>query len=105
MLALVAYREVSQLKTSVRNAHYPNVIAVVRKECQGNAAHDYAAACVKPAYDYFLTNFDANSGEFSNSLQAFKAARYLSPVLLSELRPSPNNVDVMNSSHLFCSSN
>ena len=40
MLALVAYREVSQLKTSVRNAHYPNVIAVAREECQGNAAHE-----------------------------------------------------------------
>ena len=45
MLALVAYREVSQLKTSVRNAHYPNVIAVAREECQGNAAHEQLLRC------------------------------------------------------------
>ena len=102
MLVLVAYREISQLKSSVRNAHYPNVIAVAREESQGNVAHEqllvnYATACVKPAYDYFLTKFDATSGELSKSLLAFKAARYFSPVMMNELRPSPNDLDAIMS--------
>ena len=40
MLVLVPYREISQLKSSVRNAHYPNVVAVAREESQGNVTHE-----------------------------------------------------------------
>ena len=101
VLALSAYREISQLHNSVRIAHYPNVMAVAREESQGNAAHEqmlvnYAAACVKPAYDYFLSKFDATTGELCKTLAAFKAARYFSPVTMNELRPSPNDLDALS---------
>ena len=57
---------------------------------------NYAAACVKPAYDYFLSKVDATTGELCKTLAAFKAARYFSPVTVNELRPSPNDLDALS---------
>ena len=52
---------------------------------------------MKPAYA-FQKKFDPVHGELRNTLQAFKAARYCSPVQLHELKPtdSLNTFPFMN---------
>ena len=81
--------------------HYPNVNALAKQESGGNATHekqliDYANSCAIPAYDYFEEKFDAQTGDLKVAVQAFKAARYFSPMQLNELKPTPNDIDSLN---------
>ena len=44
----------------------------------------YATACVQPGLDYFNKMFDSN---LKDTLMAFKAARYFSPLRLKDIQP------------------
>ena len=97
-LVLTAYREISTLHSVVANQHYPNVMAIAKKESAGNSSNEqllirYAKNCVTPAYEYFTEKFDFNNGEFKVILSAFKAARYFSPSQMDEIRPTPADMD------------
>ena len=81
-LALIAYREISKLKSSVSCEHYPNINAIARYESKGNASHEQqlislAKVCVQ--HDYFKQKFDMDSGELKDTVAAFKAARFSLP--------------------------
>ena len=96
-LSLVAYQQLSMLYASVSNQHYPNVVAVVKAEAKGNAAHEqqlinYSKACVQPAYDYFHLKFN---NDLKPVLDAFKAAHLFSPSNLHELKPSAADIDCL----------
>ena len=96
-LALIAYREISKLKSSVSCEHYPNINAIARYESKGNASHEQqlislAKVCVQPAHDYFKQKFDMDSGELKDTLAVFKAARFFSPTQLDELKPRTEDI-------------
>ena len=61
-LVLSAYKEIQQLRASIRNEYYPNVVAVARKLSTTSTQCDqllrYAKNCIKPGYEYFNTKFD-----------------------------------------------
>ena len=64
---------------------FPNVNAVARQLAGGNAAHEqqlttYAARCVDPAFEYFSAKFD---NDLQTAMQAFKVARFFSPIKIS----------------------
>ena len=64
-------------------------------EANGNPVNEqqllnYADACVKPAYDYFVCKFDL---DLKPAMKAFKAAHLFSPSKISAMRPSPSDVD------------
>ena len=87
-LALVAYQRVSLLYSHISSQHYPNVAAIAKLLVEGNATCEsqltaYAKACCVPAYAYFREKFD---GDLKHIVCAFKAAHYLSPSKVSELK-------------------
>ena len=94
-LALVAYQQISLLYSHVSLEHYPNVDAVTKLLASGNSTHEkqliaYAKACSIPAYAYFKEKFD---NDLRPIVLAFKAARYLSPSKVNELKPTADDVN------------
>ncbi len=76
-LVLVAYQRLSLLYSHISSEHYPNVDAVAKLLSRGNSAHErqlitYAKAC------------------------CVKAARYLSPSKVNELKPTAVDIDSLN---------
>ena len=58
LLALTAYRHLSELQSTIMCEYYPNVNALAKQESKGNSSHErqlveYTKNCVKPAHDYF----------------------------------------------------
>ena len=77
--------------------HYLNVAAVAKAEANGNASReqqllDYSKACVQPAYDHFYLKFN---NDLEPVLDAFKAARLISPFKFHELKPSATVIDCL----------
>lgn len=96
-LALKCYEILNTLTAAVRVQHYPNLQAVAQKLSGGNAIVqqqmvDYGKACVAPGLQYFHDKF---SGELSESVAAFKAARLVSPQKMVEIQPSAQDIDAM----------
>jgi len=50
----------------------------------------YATACVQPGLDYFNQMFDSN---LKDTLMAFKATRYFSPLWLKDIQPDVQALD------------
>ena len=93
-LALVAYQRLSVLYSHISSQHYPNVAAMAKLLAEGNATHEsqliaYAKACLVPAYAYFRQKFD---GDLKHIVGAFKAARYLAPSKVTELKPTAADI-------------
>ena len=96
-LALMAYECVHCLYAHITTEYFPNVSAVAKHLVNGNQTHeqqliDYAKECVKPAYSYFRSKFD---NDLKVSMEAFKAARYFSPLKLAELQPTAADLDAL----------
>ena len=96
-LALMAYECVRCLYAHITTEYFPNVSAVAKHLVNGNQTHeqqliDYAKECVKPAYSYFRSKFD---NDLKVSMEAFKAARYFSPLKLAELQPTAADIDAL----------
>lgn len=94
-LALSAYEHVKALYSHVTLEHYPNTAAVAKQLAAGNVAHEgqlmaYAKNCVTEAYDYFRSKFES---ELNSAMEAFKAARYLSPAKVNSLKPNTSDID------------
>ena len=99
-LVLQCYEELSKVSASFSTAYYPNTKAIARSTAEesGNPAYeqillDYATECIEPAKSYFEEKFDAVSGEFSQLVSAFKAARLFSPYKVHEMKPTTAAVD------------
>ena len=94
-LALQAYEFVNTVLASIQSAHFPNVSAVARQLCPGNAVAqrpwgDYALECVQPGFDYIVHIFGTT---LKDAVAAFKAARLFSPHKVQEIQPSASSVD------------
>ena len=97
-LAVSAYQQISKLYSTIECEHYPNVMALAKHESNGNSLHEqqlvrYAKECVKTAYEYFNSKFDLASGDLKDTVLAFRAARYLVPSMLNELKPTVNDIE------------
>ena len=71
------------------------MLAVAKHLPIGNATHEqqlltYAENCVTPTYLYFQSKFD---NELKPAVEAFKAARYVSPSKVNELKPDASDID------------
>lgn len=80
-LALETYECINALYIAITTKHMPNVKAMAKHEANGNSVNeklllDYADACVKPAYDYFILKFDK---DLKPAIKVFKATRLFSP--------------------------
>ena len=98
-LALVTYQSIRSLYAHIDSLHFPNVTAVAEQLAGGSCMHEqqlnaYARTCIDPAYAYFRAKFD---NDLQPALQVLRAARYFSPVTTSELKPSTNDLDILQS--------
>ena len=64
----------------MRNLHFPNCSAVIRKIANRNIALQrkskvYAMVCVLPAYDHFTSKFLINGDQLQPAVEIFKAAQ------------------------------
>lgn len=96
-LAVHVYEELQALHNHIWVHHYPNMLAVAKHLAIGNATHEqqlltYAENCVTPTYLYFQSKFD---NELKPAVEAFKAARYVSPSKVNELKPDASDIDSM----------
>ena len=94
-LALKAYEEISLLRSTISNEHYPNVLAVANEVAGGVPSHKnqliaYAKACVKPAFDYFNSKFGT---DLEKAVSAFKYAHFFDPVKIVEIKPSASDIE------------
>ena len=109
-LVVDAYEKIETVRAAIRAGHTPNVNAVARRLCNSSDRSlllgvfrpsrsrgststsqalqqniiQYATACVQPELDYFNKMFDSN---LKDTLMAFKAARYFSPLRLKDIQP------------------
>ena len=109
-LVVDAYEKIETVRAAIRTGHTPNVNAVARRLCNSSDRSlllgvfhpsrsrgststsqalqqniiQYATACVQPGLDYFNKMFDSN---LKDTLMAFKAARYFSPLQLKDIQP------------------
>ena len=88
----MAYQHLSLLYAT---EHYPNVFAVAQHLSGGNPSREqqaiaYAKACCNAAYSYFKEKFD---NDLQPLVSAFKAALYLSPSRINELKPTAIDMD------------
>ncbi len=94
-LALVAYERLSVLYSHISLDHYPNVVAVAKHLSVGHSIREqqlirYAKGCAVPAYSYFEEKFDK---DLRPTVLAFKPARYFSPSIVNELKPTALDSD------------
>ena len=64
-LALYAYEFMNTVLASIQSAHFPNISAVARQLCPGNALAqrqwgEYAVECVWPGFDYIERMYQYN---------------------------------------------
>ena len=98
-LALTCYETISTLNNEARQAHNPNLKAIVQQLSSGDTQmeqqlHDYAKSCVQPGITYYFRQLTESMKE---PLSAFKAARLFSPSKLHEMRPSIDTIDSLRS--------
>ena len=96
-LALKCHEVVSTLTAGIHVQHYPNLHAVAQKLTGSNLPLkqqwiDYGKVCVATGLQYFLDKF---SGELSESLAAFKAARLVCPQKMVEMQSNSQDIDAM----------
>ena len=94
-LVLVCYEEIKKLRSVIQTAHYPNVDAITANLAPGNPGAQQqmvsqVLSCVKGGLDYFQEKFGNDS---ISPLNAFRAARYLSPSKVNEIQPSTSDID------------
>ena len=95
-LAFNCHEIVSTLFVGIHVEHYPNLLAVAEVVSNGRPTLkqqwiDYGKACVAPGFQYFNAKFSA-SGELSDSMAAFKAARLLWPQKMLEMQPTSQDI-------------
>ena len=93
-LAVHVYEQLQALQNHIWVHHYLIVLAVAKHLAIGNATHEqqlliYGENCVTPAYLYFQSKFD---NELKPAVEAFKAARYVSPSKVNELKPNASDI-------------
>ena len=93
-LVLSAYKEIQQLRASIRNEYYPNVVAVARRLSTASTQCDqlvrYAKNCIKPGYEYFNTKFDE---DLSITLSMFKCLRLFDPSFVADAHPVCEDIE------------
>ena len=97
-LSLSAYECVRSLYAHIGIREFSNTNAVARQLAGGNLVHEqqlrtYASGCVDSAFDYFHTKFD---NDLETAMQAFKVARFFSPMKISELKPAASDLDALD---------
>ena len=97
-LVFSVYEEISNLRATIHNEHYPNVFAISRhlasksntSEADYSQMITYSKSCIQPGYDYFEKKFREDLAE---PLSVFKCARIFDPVKVIDLKPSVSDVD------------
>ena len=94
-LVLICYEEIKKLRAVIQLGHYPNVNAIAAEIAPGNPAVQqqlilYALGCVKDGLEYFQQKF---GNDATSPLNAFRAARYMSPSKMDEIQPSASDID------------
>ena len=96
-LALNCYEAISALNVAARQVHYPNSEAVVRNVFSESDMEEeliqYTKSCVQPGVTYY---FNQLATSMKGSLEAFKAARFFSPVKVQQIRPSVPALDALS---------
>ena len=98
-LVLSAYEQISALHSHISTAYYPNVNTLASQLSEGVPSRkqqllSYAEQCVTPAYTYFRDKFEKY---IKPIVDAFKAARFLNPSKMNELKPTAANIDALKS--------
>ena len=96
-LVLICYGEIKKLRAVIQTGHYPNVNAVAADLAPGNPAGQqqlilHALSCVNDGLEYFKQKFGNDS---TSPLNAFRAARYMSPSKMNEMQPSASDIDTL----------
>ena len=94
-LALSAYKEIQQLRASVRNEYYPNCMAIARRLSTSISQYDqlvrYAESCIKPGYyDYIEEKFDE---DLSIAVNMFKCLRLFDPSFVADVHPACEDIE------------
>ena len=118
-LALECYEKIETVRVAIHTAHTPNLDAIARRlsdsadrsllqrafppsrsrgsTCTSQPLQQrivqYGTACVQPGLDYFEKHFNSS---LKDTLSAFKAARYFSPLKMNNIQP---NMQLMHSKH------
>ena len=82
-----AYKKITLCQPS--SAASERILKSSFSDNQNLALEDYIQVSLRPVYDYFTDKFYYSSGELKDIVLAFRAARYFSPVQLSEIKPKP----------------
>ena len=98
-LALSFYEAISSLNSAARQANYSNLSAVASTLSAGDTDMEehliaHATSCVQPGISYYFQQLATN---MKGPLEAFKAARLLSPSKLSEMNPGVMAVESLGS--------
>ena len=98
-LALSCYEAISSLNSAARQANYSNLSAVASTLSAGDTDMEehliaHATSCVQPGISYYFQQLATN---MKGPLEAFKAARLLSPSKLSEMNPGVMAVESLGS--------
>ena len=96
-LALDCFEIVDGLSTSIRLCNVPNVEAIAKKLANGSLHAkqkwiDHAKTCIEPGHNYFKRQLTSS---LKGRLQAFKAARLLSPSRLHTMKPDIGDVETL----------
>ena len=94
-LVLTCFEEVNKVFKAIQVAHLPNLNRVAERISQGQNTNkqqlvSYGVACIKPAFDYFVTKFEH---ELKPAVDAFKAAQLFLPNKVNDLCPDSSSVD------------
>lgn len=94
-LSVGCYEEILKIRYAINAKHYPNIQAVTREACPGNATLqqqllDLAISRVQPGLDYFNSKFGDDT---KHPMSAFKAVRLLSPTLVTQIQPTAPDID------------
>ena len=95
LLVRICYEEIKKLRAVIQLGHYPNVNAIAAVIAPGNPAVQqqlilYALGCVKDGLEYFQQKF---GNDATSPLNAFRAARSVSPSKMDEIQPSGSDID------------
>jgi hypothetical protein len=98
-LIFSCYEKLSAVARAVAVDNYPNTVAVAREIANGNAALcsqliARAKACIQPGLQFYQQKF---SGQFYETVRAFKAARLCCPVQVQSLNPTAESLQEFRS--------
>ena len=94
-LVFECYEILTALTAGIHTAYYPNLEAVARTLCGGQAVSlqqwiEYDKSCLKSGLDYFHDKF---KNDLSTSVEAFKAAQLFVPSKMMEMQITAVEVD------------